>query len=63
MVRDALRKFIDTISSSVTSLDLKRNGVEMLKFEILMTTEFLLGNGMSPNAEEFKGLVSGFILR
>ncbi|KAJ3301079.1 Rap1 GTPase-activating protein 2 [Kappamyces sp. JEL0829] len=56
MVRDALKKFIDYTTSVVTSLDLRRNGVEMLKYEILMTTEFLLGNGTSPNAEEFRKL-------
>ena len=56
-VRDALRKFIDLTTAVATSLDLRRSGVDMLKYEILMTTEFLLGNGCSPNAEEFKKLV------
>lgn len=56
LVRDSLRKFIDATISVVSSLDLRRNGVEMLKYEILMTTEFLLGNGTSVNAEEFRKL-------
>jgi hypothetical protein len=55
--RDSLRKFIDSTTSISTTLELRRNGVEMLKYEILMTTEFLLGNGSSPNIEDFKKLV------
>lgn len=56
-VRDSLRKFIDLTAAVAGNLDLRRNGVDMLKYEILMTTEFLLGNGSSPNAVEFKKLV------
>ncbi|KAJ3271834.1 Rap/ran-GAP protein [Terramyces sp. JEL0728] len=56
LVRDCLRKFIDLMAGSTSILDLKRNGVDLLKYEILMTTEFLLGNGSSPNAIEFKRL-------
>lgn len=52
--RESLRKFIDSTTSVATTLDLRRNGVELLKYEILMTTEFLLGNGTSPNANEFR---------
>jgi hypothetical protein len=55
--RDCLRRFIDSIGSTPVTLDLRRNGVDMFKYEILMTSEFLLGNGTSQNAIEFKNLV------
>jgi hypothetical protein len=57
MARDSLRRFIDSTTSIATTLELRRNGVDLLKYEILMTTEFLLGNGSSPNAEDFISLV------
>jgi hypothetical protein len=56
MARDSLRKFVDSTTSISTTLELRRNGVDLLRFEILMTTEFLLGNGQSPNAQEFRKL-------
>ena len=57
LTRDNLKKFIDSTASISATLELRRNGVDMLKYEILMTTEFLLGNGVSPNMEEFRQLV------
>lgn len=58
LVRDSLRKFIDSTVSIVSSLDLRRNGVDMLKYEILMTTEFLLGDGTSQNFADFRKLLN-----
>lgn len=57
LARDSLKRFIDSTASISATLELRRNGVDMLKYEILMTTEFLLGNGVSPNMEEFRALV------
>jgi hypothetical protein len=56
LARDSLCKFIDSTISISNTLELRRNGVDLLRFEILMTTEFLLGNGQSPNAQEFRKL-------
>ncbi|KAJ2996016.1 Signal-induced proliferation-associated 1-like protein 2 [Globomyces sp. JEL0801] len=56
-VRDYLRKVMDCSGNLSVVVDLKRDGVDLLKYEILMTTEFLLGNGQSTNAEDFRRLI------
>lgn len=57
MIRDSLRSFIDLTSSASNNSELRQNGVDFLKYEVLMTTEFLLGTGKGPNAIDFRSLV------